>query len=186
MSVQALADKARNRAMARTCHYEIIADDAALEKLTDAEKALTDAETKLRIARDAEEAGNKRGRLSKPGAVAEAEQSLAAAEDAMADAQQAADEETLVIHFRGVMPKKLAQIRDEFTDDDGRLNVMGTGADLAREGFVNVTTKAGDDLGLSWDEVWDGMLNGGEREAVSALVVNHNFGAATFRPGRRS
>ena len=179
MSLQSLTDKARNRAVARVCKFEVIADDDALAALNDAEKAVQEAESALRFARDAEESGNgKRGRLSKPGAVAEAEQKLADAEAALTAATEAADAETLVLHFRGVLPKKLNEIRDRHADDDGRVNLLKCGTDLAREGFINITSKAGDDLGLTFDEVWEGALNGGEQESVSNLVVNHNFGAA--------
>lgn len=118
--------------------------------------------------------------------VADIDTQIKSLADELEKVRAAADDETIVVVFRRLLPARYEELVQSVRKDDGSVDSAAFSDLLCRECYVRATSVDGEDLELSWDELVTGTLSHGDRDHLFTALLAHNRNsvALPFSPRR--
>ena len=118
--------------------------------------------------------------------VAQVDAEIRARDAELQKARDAADEATIVVVFRRLVPSRYEEIVQASRDDNGQVDTQKALPALCTEAYVRTTSMDGDDLDLTWTDLVEKVLSHGDRDMLETAVLNHNRSSVVlpFSPRR--
>ena len=118
--------------------------------------------------------------------VADVDADIRACDAELQKARDRADEATIVVVFRRLVPTRYEQIIQSCRGDDGQVDTQQALPALCSEAYIRTTTIGGEYLELTWPDLVEKVLSHGDRDMLETAVLNHNRSSVVlpFSPRR--
>ena len=179
----------RNRALNRT-EDAILRESLCLdEQLADQIATLAVRLDQLRERREsvlAEMKDNPGDRRLSSNPVAQVDAEIKACDAELQQVRGNADEETIVVVFRRLVPTRYEEIVQSCLDDNGQIDSKKALPILCTESYLRTTSIDGEDLEFTWTDLVEKVLSHGDRDRLEVAVLNHNRSSVVlpFSPRR--
>lgn len=185
MSLAELRERALTRTEDAVLRESLCLDEDLADQITTLTMRLDQLrERRERVLADMKDNPGDRRLATNP--VAQVDDDIKACDAELERARAAADDATIVVVFRRLVPTRYEEIIQSCLDDNGQIDSKKALPILCTESYLRATSIDGEDLEFTWTDLVEKVLSHGDRDHLEVAVLNHNRSSVVlpFSPRR--